>query len=204
MRATAILMSEHRVIEQVLACLEKVAEQCAKTGKLDETAARQAIDFFQNFADRCHHHKEERHLFPMLELKGFSRRHGPTGVMLQEHSQGREHLQALTAAVNASSTDGAQACQSFVQHAHAYVDLLRAHIAKEDLCLFPMADEALTEAEQSSVAAAFHEVESHDVDPGAHERFLRLADDLADRFGVSRVRAETAAAWRCCPCGHGH
>jgi len=55
MYATDAFRSEHRVIEQVLGRLEKIAEQCALDGSLDIHSARQAIDFFQNFADRCHH-----------------------------------------------------------------------------------------------------------------------------------------------------
>jgi hemerythrin-like domain-containing protein len=195
-------MDEHRVIEQVLACLEKMAEKCAVSGELDQTAARQATDFFQNFADQCHHRKEENHLFPMLEMKGFSRKLGPTGVMMHEHSQGRAHLQVLGAAVEDSARGNPESVQKFVNAARAYVQLLRAHIAKENLCLFPMADEALTDDEQRNVAASFSEVESHNLRPGTHEKYLRLADALADHFDVPHLRGETASSCKPCSCNH--
>jgi hemerythrin-like domain-containing protein len=57
MQPIDILMSEHRVIEQVLRCLERMAEKCLLYGHFDLQAVRQAIDFFRNFADRCHHQK---------------------------------------------------------------------------------------------------------------------------------------------------
>jgi len=85
MRPTEILMQEHRVIEQVLDCLERMAQRVEAGDELDLESAKQAIDFFRNFADRCHHGKEEDCLFPLLEQKGFSREQGPTGVMLHEH-----------------------------------------------------------------------------------------------------------------------
>mgnify|MGYP000753666721 CR=1 FL=1 len=44
----------------------------------------EAVDFFRMFADRCHHAKEENHLFPAMEAKGMPREGGPTGVMLYE------------------------------------------------------------------------------------------------------------------------
>jgi len=69
MRSTEILQDEHRVIEQVLNCLEKMADQALVAGRLDESSAREALDFFQTFADGCHHHKEEDHLFPLMEAR---------------------------------------------------------------------------------------------------------------------------------------
>ena len=44
MRPTVILMTEHRVIEQVLACLEALANRAAETGRLDGDSARQLIE----------------------------------------------------------------------------------------------------------------------------------------------------------------
>ena len=74
MKPTEILSGEHRIIEQVLDCLEKMAQNCAAGGRLDKPSAEQALDFFRNFADRCHHGKEETHLFPAMEAKGFPAR----------------------------------------------------------------------------------------------------------------------------------
>ena len=85
MKPTEILSAEHRVIEQVLNCLEKMAAQAEKTGTLDKVSATDAVNFFRTFADQCHHGKEEAHLFPAMEAKGFPRQGGPTGVMLHEH-----------------------------------------------------------------------------------------------------------------------
>ena len=50
-----ILMDEHRVIERVLSCLEKLTEQCRADKRLDAEAARQMIAFFRGYADRRHH-----------------------------------------------------------------------------------------------------------------------------------------------------
>ena len=198
MQPTEILMSEHRVIEQVLNCLEKIAQQAKRTGKLEGDAARQALDFFGNFADRCHHDKEEQHLFPLMEAKGFPRHGGPTGVMLHEHDEARRHVQAMNAALALAATGHAPALQQFVRHAHAYVTLLREHIAKEDHCLFPMANQAFAEADQQRLRDAFEHVEHDELGEGTHEHFLEVAQRLAERYGVP-----TAPAPAECACGHG-
>ncbi len=69
MKPSDVLKSEHRVIELVLDCLEKLVQPSPDTSRFDAHSAEQAIDFFRNFADRCHHGKEELLLFPALEAK---------------------------------------------------------------------------------------------------------------------------------------
>jgi hypothetical protein len=69
--ATDILKDEYRVIEQVLDCLEELAGRAQTSGRLDGQSARQALDFFQNFADGYHRAKEEHHLFRLMEARGF-------------------------------------------------------------------------------------------------------------------------------------
>ncbi|MBN2579786.1 MAG: SDR family NAD(P)-dependent oxidoreductase [Pirellulales bacterium] len=199
MKPTDILSQEHRVIEQVLNCLERIAQRCRDDGALDAQAARDALEFFRNFADCCHHGKEESHFFPAMEAKGFSRESGPTGVMLREHELGRGYVRQMNDALHDASHDpGAK--DHFVNNAVSYIGLLREHIRKEDHCLFPMADRAFSEAEQNQLLETFRHVESEMPDPGAHERYLRLADYLAERCGVHRSTSTPSSG----PCGCGH
>jgi len=196
MKPTEILSGEHRVIEQVLTCLERIAQDCASRGQLDRTSAEQALEFFRNFADRCHHGKEETYLFPAMEAKGFPRQGGPTGVMLYEHEQGRAHIRGMADAVAGAAAGEHDAASRFITHAQGYVGLLREHIEKEDHCLFAMANQTLTEEDQQTLLAAFQHVE-HDL--GTHEKYLHVADELADRFGVTPVVGNSPVA---CGCHH--
>ncbi len=185
MKPTEILSGEHRVIEQVLSCLEKMAEACRAGGRLDAADAKAAVEFFRGFADRCHHGKEEAHLFPAMEAKGFSADCGPTAVMRYEHEQGRASIRGMDEAIDAAAAGDAAARERFVAHAAAYVGLLREHIRKEDHCLFGMADQAFTAADQQALMAAFSKVESEEIGPGVHEKHLAVANDLAARYGVA-------------------
>lgn len=196
MQPTDILMQEHRVIEQVLACLEKMADQCEAGQDLDVQSAEQALDFFRTFADRCHHGKEEDLLFPLMESKGFSREQGPTGVMLSEHEQGRRLVQAMADAVGTAASDADAARNTFIHPARAFVALLREHIHKEDHCLFPMANQALSAPDQQQLVESFEKVEHDNLGPETHQRYVNLANELAQRFGVQPA-ATTGQ------CGHG-
>lgn len=199
MKPTEILSNEHRVIEQVLDCLERMAEGARATGRLEQTPAEQAVEFFRHFADRCHHGKEEAHLFPAMEAKGFSADCGPTAVMRLEHEQGRGHVRGMAEAIEAAAAGDAVALDCFVRHARSYLALLREHIQKEDHCLFSMANQAFTEQDQAALLATFHRVEQEEMGPGTHERYLEIANQLADRYGVARA---PAAAGGACACGH--
>lgn len=201
MRPTDILSQEHRVIEQVLDCLEQIADRCDNQGTLNSADATSAIAFFRTFADQCHHGKEEAHLFPAMEAKGFRRDGGPTGVMLAEHDQGRAFVRGMAGAVEEAARGEGAAQAEFVQHARGYIDLLRQHIHKEDHCLFSMANQAFSAADQRRLLDAFATAESEHMGVGTHERYLQLANDLADRYGVARLSAASTAG-RACGCGH--
>lgn len=198
MQATDILQTEHRVIEQVLDCLEKIVEESRKFGRIDRESARQAIEFFKTFADGCHHAKEEKHLFPMLEARGMPRDNGPTGVMMHEHEEGRKLIRGMTETLPGAAAARLDDVRGFAEFARAYIDLLRQHIAKEDHCLFPMADRLLSAADDTVLINEYNSTELHDVPAGAHERFLAVARELANRYQVAEVKVGP------CGCGHAH
>jgi len=187
MKPTDILTEEHRVIEQVLECLGVIVERSESDRKLDKQSAREAVSFFRHFADRCHHAKEEDHLFPAMEARGFPRDGGPTGVMIYEHQQARDHVRKMDENIKAASQGDPAALQKFTQHARAYSNLLRNHIEKEDHCLYTMANQAFTDEDQQELLLAFEKVEAEEIGAGIHEKYVSIANGLADRFGVPRA-----------------
>ena len=180
MTLTDVLKDEHVVIKQVLRCLRKIAEQCRSQGQLDAQAARDAIDFFRNYADRWHHAKEEAELFPVMEAKGFSRDDGPTGVMIQEHETGRKRIRGMEAEIDGASAGDDDAVRQFCYHARVYIEMLRQHIEKEDHSLFPMADKAFDEEDQQRLMDACAKIEAEA--PETEKKYRALADSLAERY----------------------
>lgn len=175
MRPTEILMQEHRRIEAVLDALEERARAIQSGEPIDPEWAGEAIRFIREFADRCHHAKEEDQLFPMMERHGFPREMGPIAVMLHEHDEGRACVRAMADAAAAPDGDGAR--ERFARGARSYATLLRGHIMKEDQVLYPMADSAFSEAEQEELAERFRSVE-RELYP---EEKVRELHALADR-----------------------
>jgi hemerythrin-like domain-containing protein len=187
MQPTEVLRREHRVIEQVLQCLRKLADRCDGEGRLDGLAATQILGFLQEFGDQWHHGKEEHHLFPLLEARGLSPQGGPIRVMRNEHDQGRRHIWIMTDAVKGAADANPDAVAEFVQHARAYVRLMQEHIRKEDEILFPLADRRLSLEDEQTLAMAFSKIEGHPDPAVADDAYLEIANELADRFEVAHT-----------------
>ena len=184
MKPIELLKDEHRVIEVVLNVLESMAERVQGGEKLDRESALEALEFFRNFADRCHHGKEEAHFFTWMESKGFQRNGGPTGVMISEHEMGRAHVRTMAEAVEGAAKGERAAIIQFVEHALGYVQLLREHIEKEDHCLFSMAANVMTPEDLKYLEQQFEHVESHEMGEGTHQKYLHLAKTLASRYQI--------------------
>jgi hemerythrin-like domain-containing protein len=201
MRTTEILMNEHRVIETVLACLERMADETQAKKAIPAADAHDAVRFLTTFADRCHHMKEEDRLFPAMERCGMPREAGPTAVMREEHELGRGHVRRMDDAIKSFEAGQGGAAERFVREARAFVELLREHIAKEDQILFPMAERMLPAAVHDELLTGFAHAEEA-MGAGTHEEFVAVAERLAQRYGVTP--ALTAAKARTCACSHGH
>ena len=174
-KPTEVLSEEHRVIERVLAAVDKLlilppAQSLSQWKK--------ALDFIRNFADECHHLKEEKLLFPAMEAHGIPQEGGPIGMMLMEHEEGRSHVRAMRAAVEGLERGESGGAETLLSHARAYLRLLTEHIQKEDEILFRIADECIPAGEQTALLKSFEEQETRELGAGVHEKYLAVAKEL--------------------------
>jgi hemerythrin-like domain-containing protein len=178
MQATDILMSEHRVIERVIASLETEAGKLAAGQAVRPGFFLDAADFIKGFADGCHHRKEEGVLFEAMVAAGLPKQAGPVAVMLAEHEQGRAYTCGMREAAQRLEAGDSSAGADVVRNALGYAALLRGHIQKEDGILFPMAGQVIPAAKQAQVAEDFERVEHEETGAGVHEKYLGLAEAL--------------------------
>lgn len=177
-RATEVLMDEHRGIERMLSAMERALPRLEAGDAAPVPVFVQGVDFLRHFADQCHHHKEEKVLFPLLAQKGVPVEGGPVGVMLHEHEQGRSYIRGMDEAIHRFQTGEASALKDLATAARGYIDLLRAHIQKEDNVLFQIANRLLTSEEQRNLIETFDRVEAEVMGPGTHERYHQMLDKL--------------------------
>jgi hemerythrin-like domain-containing protein len=180
MQPTDELMNEHRVIERMLVVVSNACDRLENGQEVEQELFVGAADFFKNFADRCHHGKEEKLLFVKMQERGVSGEVGPIAVMLREHQDGRGHVRKIAelsaTKMNQKTKDG------LVRVGRAYVDLLSKHIQKEDNILYPMANQILTKEDQEELAKGFEEVEENVMGPGVHERYHHMIDEWEKKY----------------------
>jgi len=182
MNPTGILKEEHQLVLLMLKIMEAVCKkleqnQAVKTEDLDAI-----IDFIRGFADKCHHAKEEKLLFPALEKAGMPQNDGPIAVMLREHALGRGFAESMEEAIGSMKNGNASAAGTFVEKARGYIQLLWNHIDKEDHVLFMMADRRLSPAAQKELLEGFDRVEREETGEGVHEKYHALLHRMRDTY----------------------
>ncbi len=181
MDAIETLMGEHRVIERGIDALTAFADEARRRTADDRQELGRFVTFIREFADACHHGKEEDILFTAMVEAGFPSQGGPIAVMLAEHDEGRAFVKQLGELAAAPGPWSAEDRQRLAQAAHGYADLLRQHIHKEDTVLYPMAEAHLPPQVMERVDEACQRYEVEKTGSGEHERLHRLAEELAAR-----------------------
>ncbi len=200
-KAVETLMEEHRLIEQVLGSMETFVDRMGAGEDVPRERLRDYADFLSNFADKCHHGKEEDRLFALMASNGFPTDYGPIAVMLSEHQESRGHVKALAGIGKGSGPLSPEEKAEAGGHAKCYIALLRGHIMKEDNILYPMALQAIRNEQMEDLARRFEEFEKQVMGDGAHERFHAIANELIAAYPPDPAKMSAASA--CIGCsGH--
>jgi len=178
MKPTETLKTEHRAILLMLKVAESVSRKLEAGESVPASDPARIVDFIQGFADKCHHAKEEDLLFPAMEKAGVPRQGGPIGVMLSEHTEGREYVRRMKEAAEKYAAGEKESGVRFAENARAYAALLSQHIHKEDNILYPIADARLSLEIQTGLEKDFERVEEEVVGAGKHEEYHRLLEEL--------------------------
>ncbi len=174
---TQILKDEHTLILQALDGVERKLAALEAGAAPDRCYFEKAVKFIRTFADECHHGKEEDLLFKTMVDRGFPLQGGPIAVMLSEHETGRAYIREMAEAAAAIGQDPA-ATQKIIRNGRGYIQLLRPHIDKENMILYPMADNMLSPNDQAYLGAAFERFENEKIGHDVHEAMLTLQEEL--------------------------
>ncbi len=174
---TEILEEEHHYIQKVVGTMAALAERLEHDQDVETATLESIVEFMRTFADKCHHGKEETHLFTLLEKKGVPLRGCPIGILTVEHQRGRTLVAALSSAIEAHAKDGEAARKSLIQALRSLTELYPGHIWKEDYLLFSMTNKILNAEEQRDLQQKFEMVEKA-IGPNVHQHFTRLSEEL--------------------------
>lgn len=170
------LMDEHLTIGMVIGLLE-ASLKCMRGGRRPpQDFFATILDTLQNFADKCHHAKEEEALFPLF--KGASIEDaGTVSLLIEEHRKGRALTASLAEAV------GRDDDRAITEAASGYVDLMSRHIRKENV-VFPTWLRLLSDEAKREMSERFDGIEARSVGAGGRAEYRKKMEMLRKEMPV--------------------
>jgi len=174
------LREEHAVVEHLLAAIDGLAEHVRKSGQVPAKDFERAMTVVTEFADRCHHAKEEKVLFPVLSEAS------PAGAevarrLSSDHRAFREIVGKVKELIPKAESDP-KGRGLLAKHLGTYTRVLREHILVENTELFNEVMRSLSDAQRAKVAEGFERVERVEIGDGVHEKYHRMIHRLADAY----------------------
>jgi hemerythrin-like domain-containing protein len=148
-----ILVKEHRMIRRVVDTCAETARTIKEGQNVNIELLAKITAFMQQYADKCHHAKEEDLLFPAFERAGVPSEGCPLAALRYEHKEGRAIVAALHEALKLKRT------ATILSSLHGIVALYPNHIWKEEFLLFPLAKKLLSPQVQEELFTAFMAVD---------------------------------------------
>jgi hemerythrin-like domain-containing protein len=167
-----VLRSEHRSIRAVLDAMEHFAEEGLAGHAVPEPRVfRAMLVYVDVFAERVHHPKEERALFPLLRYRS------PEAAEIldrleSDHARGAAAVHALEQSFLHWEEEGREHFAQFARQVESFVGFYLEHLRTEEKKLIPLAERALTDEDWQRIDDSFQE----GIDPlgdGDGERDLR-------------------------------
>ena len=180
-KPTDILEEEHRIIEKIVKAMAVLIKKLELDKDIGIEDLRNITEFMRIFGDKCHHGKEEKELFPLLEKKGVPMQGCPISALIHEHEMGRNLVKGLVEATVTYEKKYPLAKDALLKQLRGLTNLYPNHIWKEDYLFFPMTNKILNDIEQKDLQAKFEMVEK-EIGVDTHIRYERLAEEIDKRF----------------------
>jgi hemerythrin-like domain-containing protein len=168
--ALEVLLEEHIVIVNVISVFNKAKNNLKNSKSVPKETLLKALDMIINFADKCHHGKEENVLFPLIKELD-PRETSLITLLLEEHQKGRMYVRNLGEAINKNITN------DVIENIEGYATLLAQHIKKEN-AVFPKWINPLSNKEKEELFERFEEIEEKVIGLGKHQEYMQNIEIL--------------------------
>lgn len=169
------LMTEHRLIDRVIVDVERRLDLAASGTEVQSAYIVSLIDFVLNYADRCHHGKEEQILFRQLEAKDIAPEHADTmAELVREHQAIRDLAGSLDDANVKFMSGDKSVVPRIEQSLREITAIYPAHVEKEERHFFKPAISYFTKEERDAMAEEFRAFDQELI----HEKYRRTVEEL--------------------------
>jgi len=187
-------MSEHRLIERMVAQVKGELERVEKDKVVDPKFIDLVVDFFRTYVDRCHHGKEEDILFRNLAGKRPSDEHrGIMNELIAEHVYARKTVSELMEANERHAQEGTDVLTEIQAILRRLTELYPAHIEKEDKHFFYPVMDYFNKQELDAMLQEFWEFDRKLI----HEKYGGVVEGIR-----VPTRFKALPRWRCTICGY--
>lgn len=152
------LMTEHRLIERMLAVMTAEEASITSTGEVDATRVESICTFLSVYADRNHHGKEEDILFRRLAEKDLAPEHRQAMQgLIDGHAWAREQVVRIRKASGRSGEGDTNAAEEIADSFHKLAAFYPEHIEEEDHRFFKPAIGYFSKEERDEMERQFEE-----------------------------------------------
>lgn len=178
MQARAPLMIEHRLIERMIAVVDRMLSKIEKEEKADPVLIDTAVDFIRTYADRTHHGKEEDILFRDLKERKLSKEDQRLmNDLIEEHALGRKTTMNIINANNRYRSGDTEALSEIASGLRLLIGFYPKHIEKEDKIFFPAARQYFSDSEDQAMLDEFREFDRKMI----HDKYISVVDTLENQ-----------------------
>ena len=180
MSPTDLLAYQHRLIEQVLNCLERMMDQSALERRLLAESAREIVRFLREYAEGIHLDREERFVFPLIAESKCPEGCSVQDLMTRKHQESQYHLETMEKTADTAAAGDRHALVQFVEAGQSYIALAMTYIEHEEDWLFRQIHRALNDEQQESLVDRL----CADENRRSADGYAEVANRLAEQFGV--------------------
>ena len=179
MKSGFTLIIEHGQIGICLFVLEKMMKKMEEGEKIPFLHFNNIIIFLHEFADHCHHLKEEICFFPEVVKTKDKKLQKLIEDLIDEHKKARELTTDLKLEFGRYKNGEKDDEKKFKNTIAQYVALLKKHINKENEILFPSSEKVLSEKTDKKIVEGFLKI-----DKKTNKNSIRIINDLKKKYFV--------------------
>lgn len=166
-----VLFDEHDIITNVIDAAKGTSALIGTDDDRYEKIIRQLLDFFRNYADKFHHHKEEEILFPEMCKRNELLQSGVIQEMLENHAEFRDMLASIEKFLSEKNY------RRVDQQLMIYCEALLDHIAVENDEVFQMAESLFGENELENIYFRFNDCDK-EMGESKKDELVRMAGEI--------------------------
>ena len=179
-----LMKEEHHNISRMLEVIRQACIGILEGAPVDLGDFREMVDFIRNYADKHHHGKEEKFLFPMMVAKlGRVADNLVTHGMLVEHDLGRDHVMSLATALDQYEKEPKTEYKlDILTEAMGYARLLKRHVEKENNVVYTFAENQLPPEDMTAIDARSRKFEEEESAKGVQAHYLAILEKLEKKY----------------------